>query len=48
MIGAFAGATGLIKIESVEKAVKERFPGELGEKNARACRKAYNAAKEAK
>ncbi|HOU08709.1 MAG TPA: pyruvate ferredoxin oxidoreductase subunit gamma [Caldisericia bacterium] len=48
MIGAFAGATGLIKIESVEKAVKERFSGELGEKNARACRKAYNAAKEAK
>ncbi len=48
MIGAFAGATGLITIESVEKAVKERFAGEIGEKNAKACRKAYEAAKEAR
>ncbi|HOO97397.1 MAG TPA: pyruvate ferredoxin oxidoreductase subunit gamma [Caldisericia bacterium] len=48
MIGAFAGATGLVTIESVEKAVRERFPGELGEKNAKACRRAYEAAKEAK
>ncbi|MEZ4813151.1 MAG: pyruvate ferredoxin oxidoreductase subunit gamma [Caldisericia bacterium] len=48
MIGAFAGATGLVAIESVEKAVKHRFPGELGEKNARACRRAWSEAKEAK
>lgn len=48
MIGAFAGATGLMSIESVEKAVKERFGEEIGQKNANACRRAYNAAKEAK
>jgi pyruvate ferredoxin oxidoreductase gamma subunit len=48
MVGAFAGATGLISIESVEKAVHHKFPGEIGEKNAKACRRAYNEAKGAK
>ena len=48
MIGAFAGATGLVTIESVEKAVRHRFEGKLGEMNARACRRAFNEAKEAK
>jgi len=48
MIGAFAGATGLVTIDSVEKAVKHRFEGDLGEKNAKACRRAFNEAKESK
>ncbi|MCK5744201.1 MAG: pyruvate ferredoxin oxidoreductase subunit gamma [Caldisericia bacterium] len=48
MIGAFAGATGLVSIDSVEKAVRHRFSGELGEKNAKACRRAFNEAKEAR
>ncbi len=42
LMGAFAGATNLIKIESIERCIKERFPGELGEKNAKAARSAYD------
>ena len=48
LIGAFAGATGLISIESVEKVVMEKFSGEIGQKNAQACRKAFEMAKGAK
>ncbi len=36
MLGAFAKATGLVKLDSVIKAVKERFPGRLGDQNAKA------------
>jgi pyruvate ferredoxin oxidoreductase gamma subunit len=42
LMGAFAAATNLIKIESIERCIKERFPGELGEKNAKAARAAYD------
>lgn len=42
LIGAFAGVTGEIRVESIKKAVKERFPGSLGEKNAEAVQKAYD------
>ncbi len=42
LIGAFAGVTGEIKLESIKKAVKERFPGKVGEKNAEAVQKAYD------
>jgi pyruvate ferredoxin oxidoreductase gamma subunit len=42
LMGAFAGATNLIKIESIERCIKERFQGELGEKNAKAARAAYD------
>jgi pyruvate ferredoxin oxidoreductase gamma subunit len=42
LMGAFAGATNLIKLESIERCIKERFPGELGEKNAKAARAAYD------
>ncbi len=48
MVGAFAGTTGLVSLESLQEAVKERFPGKVGDLNAEAVEKAYNAAKEAK
>ena len=48
LLGAFAGATGEIKPESIENAVKERFPGKVGEKNAEAIQKAYEIIMEAK
>lgn len=48
MIGAFAGTTGLVTLESLKAAVKERFGGKIGEVNAAAVEKAYNAAKEQK
>jgi pyruvate ferredoxin oxidoreductase gamma subunit len=42
LMGAFSGITGLISVEAMIKSVKERFPGELGEKNAQAIKKAYD------
>jgi len=41
LLGAFAGASGQIRLESVSKAIKERFPGKIGEKNVEAVRQAY-------
>jgi len=41
LMGAFSGITGLISVEAIVKSVKERFPGEVGEKNALAIQKAY-------
>jgi pyruvate ferredoxin oxidoreductase gamma subunit len=48
MVGAFAGSTGLVTLESLKAAVKERFGGKVGDLNAEAVEKAYKAAKEQK
>ena len=48
MLGAFAGTTGLVTLASLKGAVKERFGGKIGDMNAAAVEKAYNAAKETK
>jgi len=45
MLGAFAKASGLISLESVKKAVVERF-GAAGEKNNLAVEEAYGGVKE--
>jgi pyruvate ferredoxin oxidoreductase gamma subunit len=45
LMGAFSGITGLISVDAIIKSVKERFPGEVGEKNARAIQKAYDMMK---
>jgi pyruvate ferredoxin oxidoreductase gamma subunit len=45
LIGAFAGATGLISVEAIKDSVKKRFPGEVGEKNALAIQTAYDMMK---
>jgi pyruvate ferredoxin oxidoreductase gamma subunit len=42
LMGAFAGATGLISVDAIKRSVKKRFPGELGEKNAKAVQTAYD------
>ena len=42
LIGAFAGVSGLIRPESIKNAVMERFPGKVGEKNAKAIQEAYD------
>ncbi len=42
ILGAVAKATGLVKLESVQEAIKEVFSGSLGEKNAKAAEEAYN------
>jgi pyruvate ferredoxin oxidoreductase gamma subunit len=41
MIGAFAGATGLVSIESIVAIIRERFSGKLADNNERAVREAY-------
>ncbi|MHC1719846.1 MAG: 2-oxoacid:acceptor oxidoreductase family protein [Clostridiaceae bacterium] len=40
MLGELA-ATGLVKIESIEKAIKDTFGEKAGDKNAKAARSAY-------
>lgn len=44
LLGAFAAMTGLIKLASVESAIRHKFPGALGEANAAAAREAYDHA----
>lgn len=41
IIGAFAKATGELKIETCLKTIRERWSGSTGEKNARAAELAY-------
>jgi len=45
MLGAVVRATEIVKMESIEKAVKERFPGPLAEKNIGVIKEAYTEAK---
>ncbi len=46
LLGAFAGATGIVSIEAIEKSIKGRFPGSLAEKNLKATKAAYKRIKE--
>lgn len=48
LLGAFAGATGEVRASSIVNAVKERFSGKIGEKNAEAVQKAYDLMAEEK
>jgi pyruvate ferredoxin oxidoreductase gamma subunit len=41
MLGAFCGATKEVSLESLNKAISERFKGELGRKNLLAIKTAY-------
>lgn len=45
MLGAFAGATGEVSLDSLLKIVKETFPGKIGEKNAEATKVAFDKVK---
>ena len=42
LLGAFAGATAEVRASSIVNAVKGRFSGKIGEKNAEAVQKAYD------
>jgi 2-oxoacid:acceptor oxidoreductase gamma subunit (pyruvate/2-ketoisovalerate family) len=44
MLGVVARATRIVKMESIEKAVKERFPEPLAEKNMGVIKQAYKEA----
>jgi Pyruvate/2-oxoacid:ferredoxin oxidoreductase gamma subunit len=43
MLGAVAKATGIVSLKALEEAIRERFPGEAGNKNVDAMRKTYEA-----
>ncbi len=44
LIGAFAAISDLLDMDGVEKAIREKFPGKVGEMNVTAARAAYAAA----
>lgn len=44
LLGAFAAMTGLISLESVASAIRQRFAGPVAERNILAATTAYNAA----
>jgi pyruvate ferredoxin oxidoreductase gamma subunit len=44
MMGAFAGFSGLVSLESLKAAIKERFGGKVGDLNAEAVERAYKEA----
>ena len=44
ILGAFSKVTGLVELESIEKAVLHRFPGRLGEMNVAAMRRSHEEA----
>lgn len=46
LLGGFAGLTGLLRLESVEAAIRDRFPPRLADGNVAAARAAYEIAKE--
>lgn len=48
MIGALIGATKIINLESVKKAIYERFSKDVAEKNIRAIERGYKEVKEIK
>ena len=41
LLGGFAAITGQLGLEAVLKAIREKFPGRVGEANAAAAREAY-------
>lgn len=43
LLGAFAAASGEIKLKDLQEAVKKRFPGKIGEKNADAAETGFRA-----
>ncbi|MBE3572290.1 MAG: 2-oxoacid:acceptor oxidoreductase family protein [Moorella humiferrea] len=46
MVAALAGATGLLSLEAIEKAIADVLPRELAAKNIDLARRAYRLAKE--
>ena len=47
MLGAVVRATNIVSMESIEKAVRERFPAQLAEKNIGVIKEAFKEAKSA-
>jgi pyruvate ferredoxin oxidoreductase gamma subunit len=47
LLGAFAAVTGVVAIDAVEAAVREKFSGKAADGNVAAARAAYDLLKEA-
>jgi len=45
MMGAFAGATGEVQLETILEVIREKWPGPGGEKNVKAAQLAYERLK---
>lgn len=43
LLGAFAALTGVVRLDSVAKAIREEFPGKIGDANIAAATEAHNA-----
>jgi pyruvate ferredoxin oxidoreductase gamma subunit len=43
LLGAFAALTGAVHLDSVAKAIREAFPGKIGDANVVAATEAHNA-----
>jgi pyruvate ferredoxin oxidoreductase gamma subunit/2-oxoisovalerate ferredoxin oxidoreductase gamma subunit len=46
MLGSIVKATGIVKLDSIVRVVKERFEGKIGEMNAELVKKAYEEVKQ--
>jgi len=44
LLGAFAAASGEIKLKDLQEAIKKRFPGKIGEKNADSAKAGFRTA----
>ena len=47
LLGGFAAVSGVLALDSVLKAIREKFAGPVGEANVAAAREAYDAARAA-
>jgi pyruvate ferredoxin oxidoreductase gamma subunit len=45
LLGAFCAASGLVKLESLNKAIKNRFSGKVAEQNIEAAKRGYSCIK---
>lgn len=43
IVGAFAAVSGAISFEAIERSIRHRFADELGERNVKAARRAYDS-----
>jgi pyruvate ferredoxin oxidoreductase gamma subunit len=48
LLGGFAATTGKLSLDAVVKAIHEKFPGAVGEKNVAAATEAYELVKKEK
>lgn len=45
LLGAFAAMSDLLEMDGIEKAIREKFPGKVGEMNVAAAKAAYSSAR---